>query len=167
MTKKKIVRSLFIFSVLIGNIGCDQVSKSIARSTIEYGERIVVISNHMTLTKIENTGAFLSLGTSLPDNLRILLLTILPVLVMLGLIYYVFTKPQLPRYASIGLAFIIGGGIGNLTDRILYGSVTDFLHIDFALFQTGIFNLADVSIVIGTILLVTSKYVLPSMGRAN
>ncbi len=50
---------------------------------------------------------------------------------------------------AIPFAFIIGGGIGNLYDRILYGSVTDFLHMDFQLFRTGIFNMADVSIMIG------------------
>ncbi len=45
--------------------------------------------------------------------------------------------------------FLIGGGIGNIYDRIVYGSVTDFLHMDFVLFRTGIFNLADVSIMVG------------------
>jgi signal peptidase II len=47
------------------------------------------------------------------------------------------------------MCFLIGGGIGNIYDRIKFGSVTDFLHIDFILFRTGIFNLADVSIMIG------------------
>lgn len=147
-----------ILSIVVGNIGCDQVSKNIARTNIDYGERIVVISNYMMLTKVENSGAFLSWGTELPEFLKLLLLTILPVLVMLGMIYYVFARPLLSKYVSIGLAFVIGGGIGNLIDRILYGSVTDFLHIDFYLFQTGIFNLADVSIVVGAVLIITSKY---------
>ena len=49
----------------------------------------------------------------------------------------------------IGLCFVIGGGVGNLFDRILYGSVTDFLYLKFGIFQTGIFNMADVSIMTG------------------
>jgi signal peptidase II len=48
-----------------------------------------------------------------------------------------------------GFCFIIGGGIGNLFDRIFRGSVTDFLYIKFGIFHTGIFNLADVSIMSG------------------
>lgn len=50
---------------------------------------------------------------------------------------------------QIGVCFLIGGGIGNIYDRIVYGSVTDFLHMDFVLFKTGIFNMADVSIMTG------------------
>ena len=53
----------------------------------------------------------------------------------------------------IGLCFVIGGGVGNLLDRILYGSVTDFLYLKFGIFQTGIFNMADVSIMTGMFLI--------------
>ena len=53
----------------------------------------------------------------------------------------------------LGLTFIVGGGLGNIIDRIHYGSVTDFLHMDFGIVRTGIFNLADVSIMIGAILI--------------
>jgi signal peptidase II len=50
----------------------------------------------------------------------------------------------------VGLSFIVGGGIGNLYDRILYSSVTDFFHIDLGgIFKTGIFNMADVSVMVG------------------
>ena len=44
---------------------------------------------------------------------------------------------------------IVGGGIGNLYDRIAYGSVTDFMHIKFGVLQTGVFNVADMSIMAG------------------
>ena len=59
---------------------------------------------------------------------------------------------------SLGLAFIIGGGIGNIFDRIVYGSVTDFFHMDFVIFRTGIFNMADVSVMVGTSLLLVSTF---------
>jgi len=49
-----------------------------------------------------------------------------------------------------------GGGIGNVYDRIIYGSVTDFLHIDLGLFETGIFNMADVSITTGALILLAN-----------
>ncbi|MCY1383789.1 Lipoprotein signal peptidase [compost metagenome] len=50
---------------------------------------------------------------------------------------------------QFGICCLIGGGIGNVYDRIVYGSVTDFMHIDFVLFKTGIFNIADISIMTG------------------
>ena len=60
-----------------------------------------------------------------------------------------FLRTDMSRSAFIGLAFVVGGGIGNIYDRAIYGSVTDFLHLDFYLFKTGVFNLADVSIMTG------------------
>lgn len=56
----------------------------------------------------------------------------------------------------MGISFVIGGGIGNLYDRVLYGSVTDFMHLKFGIFQTGIFNMADVSIMLGMLIIVSS-----------
>jgi signal peptidase II len=58
----------------------------------------------------------------------------------------------------IGISCIIGGGLGNLYDRMVFGSVTDFLHLDFVIFQTGVFNLADLSISLGTLLILISLY---------
>ena len=53
---------------------------------------------------------------------------------------------------TIGLCSVAGGGIGNIFDRVMYGSVTDFLYVRVGIFQTGIFNFADVSITAGVLL---------------
>ena len=53
----------------------------------------------------------------------------------------------------LAFAFVIGGGIGNLIDRIAYGSVTDFLLIKLGMFKTGIFNMADMSVTTGVLIL--------------
>ena len=146
---KKGLRNVIIVAVLLTNIGCDQISKTAARNNIDYGESIAVVSDYLTLTKVENSGAFLSLGDSLPSFLKITLLMIIPTLVLIGMMVFVLRNRKLNLNYALPIAFIIGGGIGNLYDRILYGSVTDFLHMDFHLFQTGIFNMADVSIMVG------------------
>jgi signal peptidase II len=57
-----------------------------------------------------------------------------------------------------GLCLIIGGGIGNIIDRIIYGSVTDFLHFNFGIFQTGIVNAADMAITAGFVVLLLEMY---------
>ena len=146
---KNKLRNFIVIAVLLLNIGCDQVTKKVARERIEYGENISVITGYLTLTKVENTGAFLSLGNELPDILRVILLNVLPALFLLAMLVYILRKSKMQMSVAIPFAFIIGGGIGNLYDRIIYGSVTDFVHMDFQLFRTGIFNLADVSIMVG------------------
>ncbi len=158
MYSKKI-KILLIVSLIFFNVGCDQVSKSIVRESISYYERISVIPNTVTLTKVENTGAFLSLGSNFPPFLKKVFFLSFPVLVLLFALYYIFTQKKLSIWIVAGLSFITGGGIGNLYDRILYGSVTDFLHIDFGLFRTGVFNMADVSIMTGTFLMVIGYYI--------
>lgn len=156
MKANKLIRKSLILLILIFNIGCDQISKNIVRQNISYNERINVIDDFLIITKVENTGAFLSLGNSLPDSMRFLLLTIFPI-IMLGIAFIYIQTKKLDLFKMLGLAFIIGGGIGNLYDRLIFGSVTDFLFIDFGLLHTGIFNLADVSIMIGMIMILLTQ----------
>lgn len=152
MTTRPLIRIILIITVVLVNIGCDQVSKKIVRQSVYPYEMIHLFDNHLMVTRVENSGAFLSAGDSLPDTTKHVFLSLVPLMaVLLGFIY-VFTKPGIPRNMLIGFCFVIGGGIGNLFDRMEYGSVTDFLHIKFGVFQTGIFNLADVSIVSGIII---------------
>ena len=147
----RLVRTLSIILLIAANIGCDQVSKNMAREQIEYREHIEVVGKMLSLTKVENTGAFLGMGSNFPDWVKSILLLGLPALVMIGIFVYLLVKPELNKITVTGLTFIVGGGIGNLYDRILYGQVTDFLHMDFGgVFRTGIFNMADVSVMVGT-----------------
>jgi signal peptidase II len=157
MKQKRSIKFILLLLVVALNVGCDQVSKIIVRQKIDYHENISLIKDHFTLTKVENTGAFLSMGDELPEIIRFALLSLMPILVLGFGLYYLFANASLPIGIQLGICFLIGGGIGNIYDRIKFGSVTDFLHIDFGLFRTGVFNLADVSIMIGIgILLIQS-----------
>ncbi|WP_131536547.1 signal peptidase II [Pedobacter nototheniae] len=149
MKQKRIMRLIFLAIVLILNIGFDQVSKNIVRNNISEYEHISVIKDRFTLTKVENSGAFLSLGDNMPYIFRLIILSGLPIVFLGYGLYFLFTKQNLPKTFQIALCFLIGGGIGNLYDRIVHGSVTDFMHMDFKIFQTGVFNFADISIMIG------------------
>jgi signal peptidase II len=152
MDSKRIIKTIGVVLILLANIGCDQISKGLVRRKISYFETISLIDDHLTLTKVENTGAFLSVGSGLPDALKFLLLSGLPLMALAFGIVYLFTRQHLSLLSRFALSFAIGGGIGNIYDRIINGSVTDFLHISFGFFQTGIFNMADVSIMVGMIL---------------
>ncbi|GAB5465635.1 MAG: signal peptidase II [Candidatus Kapaibacteriales bacterium] len=139
-----------MFSILL-NIGCDQATKEIARNHIDYDQKITVIEDVFSLMRVENTGAFLSLGSELGSYSKCILLNILPLLVLCIFLVYVLFNKEFSLNKALTISFIVGGGFGNLYDRIIYGSVTDFMHIDFYLFETGIFNMADLSIVIGLV----------------
>lgn len=159
MKVNKFARAVIILFILALNIGCDQVSKSIVRKDIPDNKVIGYLGNHFTLEKAENTGAFLSLGDSLGGPLRDVLLLILPLLAIAGALVYVLINTKLTRYTLLGIILIIGGGAGNLYDRIVHGSVTDFMHIDFGFAQTGVFNVADMSIMAGMFIILINSYI--------
>lgn len=131
------------------NVGCDQFTKAIVRNQIAPSEQITVIADHLTLTNIENSGAFLSMGQTWWQPLKSILFIVLPIVVLLWGMYYMLRLGGTRPWLTLALSFAIGGGIGNMIDRVLYGSVTDFVHIRVGPLQTGIFNMADVSIMIG------------------
>lgn len=149
MQQFKNLRWSVLLLLLTLNFGCDQISKKIVRTEISDYEHISIIKDRFTLTKVENSGAFLSLGDNMPYIFRLIILTGLPLLFLGYGLYFLFAKRNLPSSVQIALCFLIGGGIGNLYDRIVHGSVTDFMHLDLFLFQTGVFNFADISIMIG------------------
>jgi len=158
MKLNQLLRTIVILTILSSNIGCDQISKSIVRQHIDYNAQIHLVNSYLTLTKVENTGAFLSAGHALSQPIKTLLLIVLPMMVLGFAVVYLFIKKNLSPLTIIGICFVVGGGVGNIYDRLVYGSVTDFLHIDFIVFQTGIFNMADVSIMTGTFILLCESY---------
>ncbi|MGY3795395.1 signal peptidase II [uncultured Aquimarina sp.] len=151
------IRILVIFSLVLLNVSCDQISKTVVRQTIEKDEKIHLFDDNFVLTKVENTGAAYSLGSDLAPVLKIILLQILPILVLLFLLRLLIIKTNYSKETIVGFTFIIGGGIGNLYDRIVHGSVTDFMIMDIGIIKTEIFNMADVSIMLGSfIILITA-----------
>lgn len=140
---------IFIIAMILINAGFDQLTKAIAREQLNYHQSIPVIKNYFHLIKVENYGAFLSSGDSLPDTLKFILLSLVPLLVLIYGIIFLMRKENLEPLFILGLCFVIGGGAGNLYDRFVHGSVTDFMHMDLIIFQTGVFNVADLSIMTG------------------
>lgn len=156
----RISRTVGIIILILANIAIDQISKAIVRVEVIPGEIIPVINDTFILTNVENSGAFLGLGSDLSPLLKILLLLILPLLVLGFVIYYILKNKDLDRLSLIAFCCIIGGGIANVYDRIIYGSVTDFFHIDLGgVFRTGIFNVADMSVTFGMIMLLAASFI--------
>ena len=154
----RVARNIAVLLILVANIGCDQISKNAIRKNVGFYETISIIENYVTITYVENTGAFLSIGSTLPQSVKILVLSVIPLIALFFGIAYILLKRNLTLMSALALSFAIGGGIGNIYDRLIHGSVTDFLHINFGFFQTGIFNMADVSIMTGMFIFLIQAY---------
>ncbi|ULC59350.1 signal peptidase II [Flaviramulus sp. BrNp1-15] len=157
-------RSIFIALVIILTIATDQISKVIVRANIDLrteinpGERIPLIGEAFIMMNVENEGAFLGMGSELNETLRVILLLILPILVLGFVLRHILKDKSLDNWSLFAFSSIIGGGIANVFDRIAFGKVTDFLFIDLGgVFKTGIFNLADLSVTTGMIILVITS----------
>ncbi|PWJ59031.1 signal peptidase II [Dyadobacter jejuensis] len=155
--KKSDFQNIGIIILLLVNLSCDQISKELARNSIDDHEIIPVIEQYFTLTKVENTGAFLSMGSELPQQVKNIVLSIVPLLTLIFGVFYLFRNTSLSMLSKIALSTAIGGGFGNIYDRLFRGSVTDFMHLNFGFIQSGIFNMADVSIMIGMILFIVQS----------
>jgi signal peptidase II len=127
-------------------IAIDQVSKFIIVSNIEYGKMVPVIDKFFYITYYINKGA----AWGILQNGRVIFIIFTPVIAAL-LIYFIFKSEN--KLLKLSLAFILGGAIGNLIDRILSGGATDFLLFYIGTYPFPIFNAADMSVVFGTILL--------------
>ena len=152
-------RSLYIVILIAVNLLLDQLSKIWIRANIIPYNDINIISDYFIITNVENSGAFLGLGSEFPPMIKKILLLALPVIVLISVLIYLFKDKSLDKISIVGFSVIIGGGIGNIYDRFLYGSVTDFLFIDLGgIFKTGIFNIADLSVTTGMILILWSSF---------
>jgi len=155
----KLSRTTGIFLLIAFNIAIDQISKIIVRANISPRERINVIGDTFLMMNVENTGAFLGMGSDMNPTLKLIFLLVLPVGVLGYLVYYIISNKSLDRLSLVALCCIAGGGIANVFDRIAFGSVTDFFYIHLTdLLRTGIFNVADMSVTFGMIVLLFSSF---------
>ena len=155
--KNNRIRVLLIMITILLNLGCDQSTKYLAREELKGEDPIHVVGDLFILVYAENEGAFLGFGSSLPSFLRTVAFRLIPVIFLLAFLYYIIRNTQFTLAESLFSAFIIGGGVGNLLDRLRFdGVVSDFMHFGVGSIRTGILNMADLSITLGVIgLLVT------------
>ena len=152
-------RNISITILIAVSILLDQLSKFLIRQNVDQYSEIKLIGDYFILTNVENSGAFLGMGSDFSPFIKTVFLLILTIIVLICIMIYVYRDKQIDKISLIGFCLIIGGGIANIYDRILYGSVTDFLFIDLGgIFKTGIFNIADLSVTTGMILILLMSF---------
>lgn len=143
--------------LIVAIIALDQWTKVLAREHLSPFPRTYA-GGLLSLLHTENEGAFLSLGSTLPQATRALIFSgavSVAVLVALGLLIL----RRVHGADAIAVALIAAGGIGNLIDRLGRGGrVTDFLYLSAGPLHTGVFNVADIAITGGVLWLLASSF---------
>jgi signal peptidase II len=132
-------------------IGLDQITKRIAEQTLANEPVHSFLFDTFRLQYIQNKGAFLGFGSNFSDVTKLWLFLVLPFVFLIGAALYVIFSRKPTTAQAILVSLIVGGGISNLIDRVLQGSVTDFLNVGIGTLRTGIFNIADMAIMAGAI----------------
>lgn len=155
-------RSIVVFLLIFGCAGCDQSTKFVAQTYLDGKPQISLWSDLVRLELFENSGGFLSLGASLPKDIRTLIFLIAVPFILMVITAFVLTSRSLRTQEIIAISLIIGGGLGNLIDRYVNdGRVIDFLNVGIGWLRTGVFNFADV------VLLFASFYLILFMSKTE
>jgi signal peptidase II len=148
---------LFLFFLMFsGLIALDQVTKAIARLYLIDKDTLIYFHDTFRLVYVENTGAFLGMGSGMPRTFSYIVFIVVPLLFLLAFAIYVFMKRnQLNHLALSCYILILAGGTGNLIDRILHDMhVSDFMNFGIGRLRTGILNFADFYITLGIFLII-------------
>jgi signal peptidase II len=141
----------------------DQLTKMIVDQTMSLHESTPIIDGFFNLTYVRNTGAAFGIFSGSHEAFR------LPFLILVSVLALGFVVVMLKRLRDeekgliTALSLIIGGAIGNLMDRILYGEVIDFLDFYWLHYHWPAFNVADSCITIGV--LITLFYLIRAKGE--
>ena len=135
-------------------VACDQSTKALVRARLPLHESVTVVEGLMDFTHVRNTGAafgFLN-GVDFPFKPVVIALVATTALVGVGLYAASLAHHQLA--ARIGLALVIGGAAGNLLDRVVVGSVVDFVDVYWHSYHFWAFNVADSAITVGVAIMI-------------
>ena len=141
----------------------DQLTKYIVDRTIPLHHSIPVIDDVFSLTYIRNTGAAFGMLAGSAAHFRLPFLVIFSLVAIGFIIVMVRRLPPGETGLITALAFILGGAIGNLIDRVVYGEVIDFLDFYWSTYHWPAFNLADSFITVGV--LITVFYLIRAKGE--
>ena len=161
--KTLFVRCSVVLFLVAGTIGCDGVTKHLATEKLAGLPVRSFFADTIRLSYAENTGGFLSLGETLPEWARTTLFTVVTG-AFLVLLVAVASRTGWQRWRTVGLSLFVAGGFSNWIDRLGDGRVVDFLNVGIGGLRTGVFNVADIAIMVGAALFLFAE---PRVWRSN
>ncbi len=153
---RRLSTQLVLVISIVATIGCDRVTKYVATTSLAGEPGRSYLADTIRLEYVENQGGFLSLGADLPRAARAALFIFgsgLMLLVLIG----VALRFQWRGALLVGAGLIVAGGASNWIDRVMRGSVVDFINVGAGPLRTGIFNVADVAVMVGAAVLLVGE----------
>jgi signal peptidase II len=132
----------------------DQLTKALVRSTVPLHASVTVIPGFMDFTHVRNTGAAFGLLNAADFPFKTVLIGVIAVAALVGVGMYAASLARHEIMARVGLALIIGGAAGNLIDRVIIGSVVDFVDVYWQAYHFWAFNVADSAITVGAAIMI-------------
>jgi signal peptidase II len=163
-----IQRTVGTIVALVALVGCDHVTKHVAKSQLQDQPPHDVISRVLDLRYVENTDVAFNLLRFIPVGVRRPLLMVLGAVALAALVVALaraLAAPDARIASAAGLALILSGALGNYLDRLVRGYVVDFIHVP----HWPVFNVADVAVAVGIALLLWTNLKRPvaaGTGRA-
>ena len=127
----------------------DQLTKAMVRRSLPLHQSVEVVPGLLDFTHIRNTGAAFGLLNTVEFPFKTVVIALIATCALVGVALYARSLPPHQVLARAGLALIIGGAAGNLIDRVLVGSVVDFVDVYWRTYHFWAFNVADSAITVG------------------
>lgn len=135
-------------------VGLDQLSKAIVRATLPLHETVTLIPGLVDFTHVRNTGAAFGFLNTVDFPYKTVVIALIASAALVGVGMYAASLAHHQLAARIGLALIIGGAAGNLLDRLIIGSVVDFVDVYWRTWHFWAFNAADSAISVGVAIMI-------------
>ena len=132
----------------------DQITKAIVRAMLPLHTSVTIVPGLMDFTHVLNTGAAFGILNTSDFAFKTGLISLIAVAALAGVAVYAASLPREQIMARTGLALIIGGAAGNLIDRVVAGSVVDFVDVYFGNYHFWAFNVADSAISVGVAIMI-------------
>ena len=146
---------VLVVSIALVIVIFDQITKIMVDADMKLYQSIPIIDGFFSLTYVRNTGAAFSMFADMSESYRVPFFAGVAITAAIAILYFVRTTPASQKVVLIGCGFVLGGAVGNLIDRVTYGSVIDFLDVYYGAWHWPAFNVADsfISIGVGLLLL--------------
>src|SRR2546423_14263175 len=135
-------------------VALDQATKAAVRAAVPLHSKVTIVPGFMDFTHVRNTGAAFGILNAAEFPFKTIVIAVIATAALVGVGMYAASLAHHQLVARIGLSLIIGGAAGNLLDRVVAGSVVDFVDVYWRSYHFWAFNAADSAITVGVAIMI-------------